>query len=429
MFLDIVERIYHEYMGMLQRENLIDFADMINEAAGYLNKAENNSLPYRYIIIDEFQDIARQRFILIDKLSSLTNAKVVAVGDDWQSIFTFAGSEVSLFTKFTENMGSGTELRINNTYRNSQELIDIAGQFIQKNSSQKKKRLISKKHITEPVAIRPFDDGAGVLQTRAETVEKILEEIREEFGERSSVLMLGRYGFDGDSLCKSGHFYTNQKGKILSEKYPDMNLTFMTAHGSKGLGSDNVIILNMSEGRYGFPCQIEDDPIMKLVRAEDNAIPFAEERRLFYVALTRTKNRVYVPAPIRRPSRFLVELINDCGLPYPHEMNMRIADPIKVRCPKCKYPLKYEHNKTYGLPLFICTNDPEVCGFMTNNSEHKHDIYKCPGCKDGYLVVRINKENGNVFYGCTNYYKTGLERCMLSKQMTGGKRSGEERWR
>ena len=145
---------------------------------------------------------------------------------------------------------------------------------------------------------------------------------------------------------------------------------------------------------------------MKLVTTDDNSIPFAEERRLFYVALTRTKNRAYVAAPIRRPSRFLIELIKDCDLSYPHNMNMKIIDPIDIRCPRCKYPLRYEHNRTYGLPLYICTNDPEACGFMTNNREYKHDIFKCPSCEDGYMIVR-KKENRPPFYGCTEYKKDG----------------------
>ena len=413
LFLDIAEEVYTEYMDTLQRQNKIDFADMINEAAAYLDEMKKDNVPYKYIIIDEFQDIARQRFILINKLSCITDAKIIAVGDDWQSIFAFAGSEIGLFTKFVDNMGSGKELRINNTYRNSQELIDMAGQFIQKNSSQKKKRLISGKHITEPIAVRPYDDSKGPLFARGEAVENIIGEIRDEFGENSSVLLLGRYGFDGDNLVKSGYFAKNSDERIISVKYPKMNLTFMTVHGSKGLGYDNVVLVNMSEGRYGFPCQIEDDPIMKLVTREDNTIPFAEERRLFYVAITRTKNRAYIAAPIRRPSRFLVELMKDCDLPYPHDMNTEIIDPFEIRCPECGYPLKYERNKTYGIPLYICTNDPEVCDFMTNSREHRNggNIFKCPGCKDGYMIVKTRKEDRTPLFGCTNYERKEPGKC------------------
>ena len=142
---------------------------------------------------------------------------------------------------------------------------------------------------------------------------------------------------------------------------------------------------------------------MKLVTHEDITMPFAEERRLFYVALTRTKNRVYIAAPLNKPSRFLIELIKDHHLPYKGNLNMDIVDLFSVRCPNCNSPLKYEFNKNYGLKLWMCTNDPEVCDFMTNDKAHPHDIFKCPKCSDGFMIVKFNQKNGDVFYGCTNY--------------------------
>lgn len=138
LFLDIAEEAYHHYQSVLKQNNQIDFADMINDAHFYLQEIERQhiELPYKYVIIDEFQDIARQRFNLTKRLSEITKAKVVAVGDDWQSIYAFSGSDITLFTRFLELMGAGTELKITHTYRNSQELIDIAGGFVQKNSAQ-----------------------------------------------------------------------------------------------------------------------------------------------------------------------------------------------------------------------------------------------------------------------------------------------------
>ena len=83
---------------------------------------------------------------------------------------------------------------------------------------------------------------------------------------------------------------------------------------------------------------------------------------------------------------------------------METVDLFSLRCPVCGFPLKYEFNKNYGLNLWICTNDSEVCDFMTNDKVHKHDIFKCPKCKDGYMIVKYNAKNGDVFYGCTNYF-------------------------
>ncbi len=411
LFLEIAEQVYRHYQETLKNNNEIDFADMINDAHAYLHEIEQQGieLPYKYIIIDEFQDIARQRFNLTKRLSEITKAKVVAVGDDWQSIYAFSGSDITLFTRFLELMGTGTELKITHTYRNSQELIDIAGSFVQKNSTQIRKQLVSPKHLKDPVLIREFDDNIKPMNALAEQVEAVIGEIIRDYGPQSSILLIGRYSYDIYKLYKTDRFSELPDNRIRCAAFPDANVSFMTAHSSKGLGYDNVVLINMFEGKYGFPCQLEDDPIMKLVTFEDISMPYAEERRLFYVALTRTKNRVYIMTPQNKPSRFLIELIKENDLPHSEKLNMQIVDPFNLRCPICGFPLKYEFNKNYGLNLWMCTNEVEVCDFMTNDRVHKHDIYKCPKCKDGYMIVKMNPKNNNVFYGCTNYYNKDVQ--------------------
>jgi len=408
LFLDIAEEVYNHYQGQLRQNNQVDFEDMINDANYYLNEFEMQgvTLPYKYIIIDEFQDIARQRFNLTKRLAEITHAKVVAVGDDWQSIFAFAGSDITLFTRFVELMGSGTEMKITRTYRNSQELIDIAGGFIQKNSSQIRKRLVSSKQIADPIVLEEFDDITKPLLSLARAVENIIGKLIAEFGEKQDILLLGRYNFDGYKLTNTNLFESITKNgeSLRCLKYPKIKLTFLTVHRSKSLGFDNVIVLNLFEGKYGFPSQIENDPIMKLVTHEDTSIPYAEERRLFYVALTRTKNRVYLAAPQNKPSRFLIELVHDFELKHSDKLNMSFVDLFPRRCPVCNFPLKYEFNKNYGLALYICTNEVEICDFMTNHPRHLHDIFKCDnGNCDGYMIVKVRANDGVPFYGCTNY--------------------------
>jgi len=404
MFLDIAEKVYLHYQECLGKNNQIDFADMINDANYLLDEiaAQNKRLKYKYIIIDEFQDIAKQRFNLTKKLADVTDARVVAVGDDWQSIYAFAGSDITLFTRFRELMQGGKELKILRTYRNAQQLIDIAGGFIQKNKQQIQKRLISPKNIENPVIIRSFDDTKEMWVNLADLVIGMIGEIIEKHGLKSTILLAGRYNFDLNKLVNTGKF--KMFGNYLKcVAHPKARLEFLTVHSAKGLGYDNVILINMFEGKYGFPCQIEDDPIMQLVVHGDRSIEFAEERRLFYVALTRTKNRVYICAPRNKPSRFLLEVIDDFGIPHPGDINREGVDHFDIRCPVCNYPLKYEFNKNYGLTLYMCTNEPEICDFMTNDKQHRHDIYKCEKCSDGYMIVKRNKENGEPFYGCTNY--------------------------
>ncbi len=433
LFLDICKECYLEYQKKLAESNSIDFQDMINDSARILREKEiaKETLDFKYIIVDEYQDISRQRFDLTKELSNLCAAKIIAVGDDWQSIYAFSGSDITLFTHFCSIMGYGKELKITKTYRNAQEVIDIAGNFIQKNESQIKKSLISPKSIQKPVIIETYSEefdrkefqGKGGkffhLGKQVETViGQILAKNKEEGkGSNSSILLIGRFNFDARNLCFSNDFvYDDQNNKIISKKYRYAKLEFLTAHSSKGLGYDNVIIVNARNEMYGFPSKVDTDPVMQYVIHDDKSIEYAEERRLFYVAMTRTKNRVYIVTPEQHPSEFILELIKD----YPNvtllgDIDKSIKSPKTTlkKCPICGYPLQLRWKKNYGLRLWMCTNEPEICGFLTNDlSGGDMSIEKCDNCKDGYLIVK--KGTTGPVLGCTNYKpdKTGCDRLM-----------------
>lgn len=424
LFLRICKECYLEYERYLNKNNAIDFSDMINKSALLLKESESvkSQIKFKYIIVDEYQDISRQRFDLVEAIHSNSDAKIIAVGDDWQSIYAFSGSDITLFTKFAEIMGYAELLSITKTYRNSQEVIDIAGNFIQKNTSQIKKHLQSPKTISDPVIIYTYDSKlkgfgksaqSGALYNLAKAVETALEQIivydNKENKKTSSILLLGRFGFDGKNLERSGLFEFNTTGsKVKSLKYPKLNITFMTAHASKGLGYDNVIVINGKNETYGFPSKIEDDPVLNYVIKRDHSIEAAEERRLFYVAMTRTKNRVYFIAPETNPSEFLLEIKNDYkNVVLKGDWNENIIeDKFKKCCPLCGYPLQHKYKEAYGLHLWICTNEPELCNFMTNKlAAGKLAIMKCPDC-DGYLIAK-SSDSKNYFLACTNYTKDG----------------------
>lgn len=425
LFLDICNDCYLEYARWLRENKAVDFEDMINESARILTEAKEmkQKLDFKYIIVDEYQDISRQRFDLTKALAEVTDAKIIAVGDDWQSIYAFSGSDITLFTKFAEKMGYAKMLKIVRTYRNSQEVIDIAGNFIQRNSQQIPKQLISPKRIEDPVVIYTYDStfkGRGgnrrsganyALASAVETaIGQLLEYKKKENKEPGPILFLGRFGFDGDHLERSGLFeYSSRGSKIKSVKYPKLDITFMTAHSSKGLGYDDVIIVNGKNETYGFPSKIEDDPVLAFVIKGDRSIDYAEERRLFYVAMTRTKNRVFFIAPEQNPSEFLLELKRDYKNVVLHgDWNEdEAASKPKKACPLCGYPMQLKYKKAYGLRLYICTNEPEVCSFMTNDVRGgKLSIQKCDKCRDGYLIVKQARGSGFLL-GCTNYNRNG----------------------
>ena len=232
LFLNICNDCYLEYQRYLKENQAVDFQDMINESARILREVKEmkQKLDFRYIIVDEYQDISRQRFDLVSALHDVTSAKIIAVGDDWQSIYAFSGSDITLFTKFREKMGYAALLKIVRTYRNSQEVIDIAGNFIQKNKEQIQKDLISPKHLEDPVIVYTYDSRlkdprgdlrSGVNYAIAHAVEVALEQImeynrKERKPADSSILLLGRFNFDGDRLEKSGLFeYISRGSRIV----------------------------------------------------------------------------------------------------------------------------------------------------------------------------------------------------------------------
>lgn len=433
LFLDVCQQCYLEYTKRLKQQHAVDFEDMINESARILREQKNSGvkLDFKYIIVDEYQDISRQRFDLTKALSEVCDAKIIAVGDDWQSIYAYAGARIELFTQFKKAMGYGEELKITKTYRNAQEVIDIAGGFIQQNESQLKKALVSPKHITNPIVIqtytedvdrKQFEGKGGRYFLIGKTVETAMEKILSE-NPKSSILLLGRYGFDALNLGKSADFqYNPDDGSVRSHRFPDIKIEFMTVHRAKGLGYDNVIIINARNELYGFPSQIQKDPVLKYVVKGDYSIDYAEERRLFYVALTRTKNRVYIITPEQHPSQFVTELLRDYPLvTMDGQLNDQSTNNLKniKRCPICGYPMQLRYKPHIGLKLWICSNEPEICDFMTNDLRGGDlSIIKCDECQDGYLIVREGKEEP--FLGCTNYKddKTGCNRAMTRKYYT-----------
>ncbi len=266
--------------------NILTFDSLIYNAYK-LNEYKNH---YKYILIDEYQDISNLRFNFIKKYVSKENAKLMCVGDDWQTIFSFASSNINNILNFDKAFNDTLTLKIVNTYRNSQELIDIAGNFIMKNKRQIKKNLKSIKHIENPIEFIEYKNKNDLINKISIELDKIIDK---------EIAFISRYKFDIKMITDNDVF------KIINERVIYKNqkeIFFYTIHASKGLGFDYVFILNHKRGYYGFPPSRRNIDLFK----EEKAI--LEERRLYYVALTRTKNKVYLVYPSKKNSLFLKEM-------------------------------------------------------------------------------------------------------------------------
>lgn len=405
LFLDFALPIIEKYNAALSARGEIDFNDMINQAANLVQQ-KGAAKAYDYIIIDEYQDISAARFKLITEIRQRSGARLVCVGDDWQSIYRFTGSDISLFSDFGKFVGEHEKLFIERTYRNSQQLIDISAKFIQQNSQQLAKNPKSTKELDCPVEFVPYNQNNAF----AVLVDQI-RQIARNYGKDKRILLLGRHSFDLDyviclrddkgkiiknQLRKEVKKYNEVTGELNIAGIEGVNITFITAHKSKGLEADNVIVLNLKNDLYGFPNKLTDDPIISLLLSAPEACRFAEERRLFYVTLTRTKNKVYLMVS-ENESLFAKEIKQYSN----YLIQGRYGEADLVNCPWCKTGrLVIRKNSQTGKNFVGCSHYPN-CNQSYNNIEILSKPILCPACQSGFLVRRHGRYGE--FLGCTNY--------------------------
>ncbi len=297
IILTFILNCYLEYEEYLKQNNEIDFDDMLIRATEKIQK-EGYREKVQYVMIDEYQDTSLVKFNLVKEILNFTNAKLMVVGDDFQSIYRFTGCDLSLFLNFNSYFKDSKVMRIENTYRNSQELIQVAGKFVMKNKAQLKKNLKSSKRIDKPIV---FVNYVNLKQQFLELIKKIYKETQKP------ILVLGRNNKDIHSILDYRYFKVKEN-EIIYKLDDNIKITYLTVHKSKGLEEENVILINMKDELLGFPSQIKNNKILRLVSKSSTKYPYDEERRLFYVALTRTKNKIYLLIPNKNQSIFVKEL-------------------------------------------------------------------------------------------------------------------------
>ena len=280
--------IYKLYEEELASEFKIDFDDMIIYAKSLVKK-NGFKINYKYIIIDEYQDISKIRFELVLEILKNTNAKLMCVGDDYQAIYGFSGSNLKIFLAFFKYFPDGNRIDIKNTYRNSYELIKTSIRFIKKNPYQLKKSIHATFLYKNPIVLVFYDDFR-------KSYNDLFNYLYLE--DEKKVLVLSRYNKDLEEVRKIDH-------KGIETRY-------LTVHMAKGLEEESVVLIKFSNDYLGFPSKIENNRLLSIINDSDEDIPYAEERRLFYVALTRCKRRIYILVPRDNPSIFLKEIKSSC---------------------------------------------------------------------------------------------------------------------
>ncbi|WP_209428009.1 UvrD-helicase domain-containing protein [Pararhodobacter sp. SW119] len=402
-FLALYERIAAEWERRLDDAGCIDFDDMLIQAASLIEEGRFDSR-YTIIFADEFQDSSRARVRLLKALLDRTQHRghLCVVGDDWQSINRFAGADLSVMTEFAQTFPHCSQLKLTTTFRCPEALCKASSAFISANPRQLEK-VVQTTNQRQEIAMAAF-----ACETSEDAIDRVHRHLcrlhdHAESGslgypaeQRVSVLLLGRYNHDRPKQFND--WQDRLKGRL--------DLTYRTIHSAKGLEADYVMILNMVEGDFGFPSQIADDPVLLLAMPEAEDYPMAEERRVFYVALTRARRQVRIYTKASSPSRFLVELAKA------ELLDIHIDGAGKLMpCPRCQGGILTERSGRYG-PFEGCGS----CDFTRNlmggdvrrpsNRVHLETPMPpgelCPTCGSGRMKER-SKARQKPFVGCSGY--------------------------
>lgn len=364
-FLGVFEQVHERYESALREERAVDFHDLINRAAQLVSEGKWEH-SYRYILVDEFQDISAGRMNLLQSLKK-RGVAFFLVGDDWQSIYRFAGSDVGIMRNCGKYVGYVQEKTLSNTFRYGSGILEPSSSFVRRNPEQTQRPLRS---LSSAV-----DNGMTVVSARtpASGLRTALRDMREHLKvDEGSVLVLGRYRHSRKHMPKE----TDESS---------LNLEFSTVHAAKGREADFVIVLDLTDRYHGFPSRVEDDPLLALAlppSGGEAAYPFAEERRLFYVAITRAKRGVYLVTDERHPSPFVTELLKE-------SKGLRQIGEFAPDCPRCGggklVPARHGQS-------LRCSRGQD-CGCIAPI---------CRGCGQGYVIIAERGQSSCTNSGCKN---------------------------
>lgn len=422
LLLEIFNPILDAYEAELAAAGEIDFADMIHRAKEHVESGLYKS-PYIHVLVDEFQDISRARGKLLSALVKQCPETVLfAVGDDWQAIYRFAGSDIGYTREFQKYFGPTATTPLDLTFRFNDKIGNAASQFVLKNPSQIRKEIRSQAKSSLPaismVRVIRVADGLNIaLDAIDNRTHKRQERI-------TTVLVLSRFHFVVDE------WRSRTAKRSLEESYPALSIEFMTVHAAKGKEADYVVVLGLGKGRYGFPSEKPTNTLLEFLLPEKEPFPLSEERRLFYVALTRSRQRVYLAYNPMEASQFVLELLNEdeeyavCR----DEFSSKLVCPELpyLPCPKCDTGALVPRTGPYG--AFVGCNNfpyckhverpcPQCGGLMGVAGQWRECVTPgceaalpiCPRC--GGEMVERNGPYGK-FWGCINYRPNADFMCM-----------------
>jgi superfamily I DNA/RNA helicase len=319
-----IAAIYERYEEMRKEADAVDFDDLLLYVAQlFLTRKdirEKWSQRFKHILIDEYQDTNHIQYQIV-KLLVNDERNICCVGDDWQSIYRFTGSDMALFKQFEDYFGYTKKCLMETTYRFGEPAIAESSKFILANPEQEKKTVLPFRQDAE-TKLEFISTSRDCL---VDTVKGLVDQIPEE----KEVLLVGRYKRD-IRVFKDTELTVCENKESMYVTYGKRKMPFLTIHKSKGLECDYIILLNCNGGLSGFPSQVNNSPVIEYLLSEPDGYAFSEERRIFYVGITRAKKQTWVLYDKENPSPFVKEFVKTLESPLPG------ADfPESELCPKC----------------------------------------------------------------------------------------------
>ena len=359
VFLDIFCELLTAYEKHLATERAYDFADMINSAAQTVTEVKECANHYEYILLDEVQDLSKNRLVLIREiLRKNPKCRLFAVGDDWQSIYRFAGSNLELISNFEHFFEKTTHRSlIETTHRFGGATVRVSGAFIQKNPAQARKKIRGNKTETPIEIVLVREEDLAPRNSDAPALNRALLSLTDKYGfeglATKELQIISRFNRDilrlkADNIEIAGEKVLWRNPQNLEQS---LEIDFCSMHKSKGITRDIVFVLNMNDDQMGMPARGETDPLIDMLLSDAEPYAFAEERRLFYVAITRAREATYLIANEKNPSPFLFEISEE------------LCESIKNLCPRCQEGLLAGKKLPSG-EIYYCSNFRYGCNYV-----------------------------------------------------------------
>lgn len=297
IFYELAVPLIESYKKYCINKSYVDFDDLILLTVQLLKQnqevREFYQTKYRYLMVDEFQDVNGLQVKLLDLLLK-NDSQLFCVGDDWQSIYGFRGSDVDYIVNFEKHYPNCEIHKLDVNYRSTQSIVGASNEVIKYNKNQIQKEVKSFKNSLSKIEIfranNKDEDG----------IDFFIEKVRE----------LYENGYNKDDilvLYRRSKMFTPYYNALKSNH---LHVSYKTIHASKGLEAKAVFIIGLTEGNGGFPDIWLDDAIFRVVKDVKYDFLLEEERRLFYVALTRAKEELILITELGNESTFIDEIPN-----------------------------------------------------------------------------------------------------------------------